>query len=150
MFDIFENAKLNEDNGLEIDYRLEQVCSHIVSRLIRCPALRKTKTQLRFPINDVIHAPVLSEQVESSNIEGRILTNDEEVRIFLTEIEVPCLDDTVFQEILSTIEGAKGLIRPKRRQIEGQPPKYSETHRTFRGWCETKAVSEMQKVEGRE
>jgi superfamily I DNA and RNA helicase len=143
-FDIFENAELDEDDGLEIDYRLEQVCSHIVSRLIRCPALRKTKSQLRFPINEVIYAPILSGQVESSNIEGRILTNDEEVRSFLRDIEAPCLDDRVFQEILSTIEGAKGLIRPKRRQLEGQPPN-SKVHQVIKLESEIRRFDQQQR-----
>jgi superfamily I DNA and RNA helicase len=122
VFEVFEQTELSEDSAVEIDYRLDQICSHIVSRLIRYPGLRKTKVNLRFPINAAIYAPALKEKVHTSMVESNVLINDKEVCAFLKEIEESRLEDKVFQEILSTIEGAKGLIRPKRRNVQGQPP----------------------------
>jgi len=122
---VFETSNLRDlatsDELEEVDSRLDQVCSHIMSRLIRNRRLRSGKTELKFSIEAGVYMPALKQRPTDLDIETKILMNNTEVEDFLNGIEQPFIAEDIFQEIMSTIEGAKGLIRPKKRQVEGQP-----------------------------
>lgn len=122
---VFETSNLRNlatgDEIAHIDSRLDQVCSHIMSRLIRNRRLRSGKTELKFSIEAGVYMPALKGITTDLDIETKIFMNNKEIEDFLNGIEQPFIAEDIFQEIMSTIEGAKGLIRPKKRQVEGQP-----------------------------
>jgi superfamily I DNA and RNA helicase len=99
------------------DADLEQVFSLIYSRLIRNKSLRKSKTDLLFPTNSIIFAPNL-DSVPEMDIEAALAINTNQLQQHLARFKVPTLSSTEYNELIATIEGAKGLIRPALRNIE--------------------------------
>ena len=99
---------------------VEQVPSYVHSRLVKNKLLRKGPTQLSFEITPVIYAPMLARKqnlqdlplIASEDSPGRFLGNLRE--------HTNSLPADIFKELISTIEGGKGLIRPKKRDLPPQ------------------------------
>jgi superfamily I DNA and RNA helicase len=98
----------------------EQVPSYVQSRLVKNRQLRKGPTRLAFDIHPVIYAPFLS---TAPNVEEEVhvLTSHNALCSFLEERADPMTDE-MFMELIATIEGAKGLIRPKKRELPDSRP----------------------------
>jgi len=98
---------------------VEQVPPYIQSRLIKNRRLRGGPTILLLNISPIVFAPFLP-QTERPN--GMVVVASEtEVSSFLNELKQDKpLSEDVFSELVSTIEGAKGLIRPKKRELNTQ------------------------------
>ena len=92
----------------------EQVPSFIQSRLIKNRALRKSPTRLAFEIQPVTYAPFLGKETELEEI--TVLRTERDLCDFFASI-VDEMSEEMFRELVATIEGAKGLIRPKKRNI---------------------------------
>lgn len=101
----------------KIDQNLENMFSLIFSRLIRNKSLRKSKTELAMPTNTLIFAPLLDEIPPTLTLDSKIIIHPHQLESFFQDIKVESIDDSTFEELLSTIEGAKGIIRPKERDI---------------------------------
>lgn len=95
----------------------EQVPPYIQSRLIKNRTLRKGPTQLSFEITPVVFAPSLK-NVDGSGYDFPLIVSTAELADFfriLAEKTEP-IEPKIFDELVATIEGAKGLVRPKKRQ----------------------------------
>ena len=75
--------------------------------------LRKSKTELIFPINSAIFNSDLSEDCEIEDI--LCISNFSSLEKYLVNIENNPIDDKKYIELISTIEGANGLLKPKER-----------------------------------
>lgn len=92
----------------------EQVPSYVQSRLVKNRQLRKGPIRLAFEITPVIYAPALPEHPEIEDV--IVLTSDISLCSFFEQLDSP-IPDGMFSELVATIEGAKGLIRPKKRDL---------------------------------
>lgn len=101
----------------EIDEEVDHVFSLLYSRLVRNKNLRKTKTDLAFPANAILFAPLVPTNLLNLELESKALFTHKQVTGFFEEQRVPPIDELVYTELVATIEGAKGLIRPKARSI---------------------------------
>lgn len=104
----------------EIDEEVDHVFSLLYSRLVRNKNLRKTKTDLAFPANAVLFAPLIPTDLPNIELESKVLFTNRQVTDFFQEIRVAPMDQLVYTELIATIEGAKGLIRPKARTIQNK------------------------------
>lgn len=93
---------------------VEQVPSYVHSRLVRNRALRKGATQLSFGIDVAVFAPHL-DGVEISDAE--CLVSSETLCKFVGDRKASPLSKEVFDELVGTLDGAKGLIRPTKREV---------------------------------
>lgn len=92
---------------------IEQLHSVIFSRLLRNKALRKTKTELLFPINSVIFNNSLSKDAEHNDFD--FISSFKSLDSFLDSIKIDAIELDEYNEIVSTIEGSKGMIKAKER-----------------------------------
>jgi len=96
---------------------LENIYGQIFSRLVKQKNLRKNKNTLKITVESCIYAPHLTVPPKV-DIESEIITSKGALEKFITELEFP-IGEAVYSEAASTIEGGKGLIRQKNRDIEG-------------------------------
>lgn len=111
--DVNRNASLELSR---VDELLDHAFSCLFSRLIRNKELRKTKTTLSVPFTAAIYAPFLSGPLPELGVE--VISNNGQLSNLLGSTIDGVLRDGVYQEMQSTIEGAKGLIRSKVRTID--------------------------------
>jgi superfamily I DNA and RNA helicase len=104
------------------DGELEHVFSLIYSKLIRTRQLRKSRTELMVPTNAIIFAPNLDTRFAENSLEANLLFSTEQLEAFLATSQIEPIDSTYFNELISTIEGAKGIIRVKPREVERLAP----------------------------
>lgn len=114
-----DNNDIKEEFTSPIIEELEQLHSIIFSRILRNKSLRSSKTQLLFPI----HSFVLNTELKQDYLIEDIsfISSFSTLKSYLESIEIKSLAEDNYVEILSTIEGAKGLIKPKERpNLEGK------------------------------
>jgi superfamily I DNA and RNA helicase len=92
---------------------IEQLHSTIFSRLLRNRVLRGSKTELSFPINSIIYNDKLSHDSEVQEI--TCISNFSGLKTFLKGIKTKAINSELYLELVSTIEGAKGMMKPKER-----------------------------------
>jgi len=99
---------------------VEQFPSYIQSRLIKNKALRQGPTQLAFEITPLIYAPLLPKGHTADQLP--LIGSDEALASSLDSIRARTsrLAPATLNELISTIEGAKGLIRAKKRDLPAQ------------------------------
>lgn len=101
---------------------IEQLHSIIFSRLLRNKNLRKSKTELIFPITSFIFNSNLQEDFEFDDIP--CISNFGSLESFLHDLKTNQIGEDVYIELIATIEGAKGLLKAKERpNIDGSKPK---------------------------
>ncbi|MEZ2578212.1 DEAD/DEAH box helicase [Buttiauxella ferragutiae] len=106
-------------NIIKDDENLENIYGQIFSRLVKQKNLRKTKSTLKISVESCIYAPHIS-TIPQLNIESEIVTSKAALEKFISNLE-NIVEESVYSESASTIEGGKGLIRQKTRDIEGFP-----------------------------
>lgn len=102
---------LNESNPV-ISNSL-QLHSIVFSRLLRNKNLRKSVQVLQFPIESLVFAPNINDAEDIEDF--TLLSTFNALESFLNKNEIPQIGDTLFQELIATIEGAKGILKPKNR-----------------------------------
>lgn len=105
----------------DIERRLSRVTSHLYSRLLRIQSLRKSPKTLKFEVLSVIYAPSVADPSKIAVEEEIILVNRNGITELLDRGDSPNLDINVAREVCSAIEGARGLIRAKVRQLPAEP-----------------------------
>lgn len=121
----------------EVMDRFEQVPAHIHSRLIRTKALRSGPFQL---IPSISAAVALSRPEALTLPDGfQLVDSIQSLDAFLQSVTVDALDDTVFKELLATIDGAKGLVKAVTRQ----PPKDATQEKAKIAYLVETAISEF-------
>lgn len=105
-----------KESGLkEVDSNLEGIFDHIYSRLIRNKKLKSGRKQLAFEVTPIIFAPNISGKHIGIEISCELITSYSELHSHLDEIKSSTIDETLYNEIISTIDGAKALARTKAR-----------------------------------
>jgi len=113
-FDNSENIKTlrNKDDLIT---ESEQLHSNIFSRLLRNKNLRKSRTELVFPITSFVFNTNLTKNLEIEDLQ--CVTNFSRLKTLLNNLKTDQITDETYTELVSTIEGAKGLIKAKTRPI---------------------------------
>lgn len=104
-------------HGLERqNSELDQVCSLLYSRLIRNSQLRRSRMMLAFPVNGHLLAPLV--RLPHPDIPIHYLDHDQ-LRDWLQNPQNGPMSEETYKELVATIEGAKGIVRPRLRVVEG-------------------------------
>jgi superfamily I DNA and RNA helicase len=106
----------------KVNKQVEDAFSAIFARAIRNKALRKNIRELLFPLEAVIYAPFLEGAQVPDGLASRVLQAERDVREFLHGLDGAGLTPEIFDEVVASIEGSKGLVRPKKRDLADQPP----------------------------
>ncbi len=110
---IFAVAESTKDNNILLK-ELDQVVSYVHSRLIRNPQLRSGRIQLNFPLTIAFFSNDPSFSSEEEDL--HLIKNETQLESFLNKIELEkTIEQSVFSEIVSTVDGSKGLIRKTSR-----------------------------------
>lgn len=99
---------------------LDHVFSHVYARLLKNRRLRKSKQELLAPISAALYAPNLRRVTREDFDNTQILRADPNIIDFISG-ETWNAGVDLFSETISTIEGAKGLIRPTKRATSELP-----------------------------
>ncbi|MGZ0802158.1 DEAD/DEAH box helicase [Kluyvera ascorbata] len=99
------------------DSALENIYSQIFSRLLKQKYLRKNRRELNISVESAIFAPYVDAQKDYGT-ESAVIVSKASIENFIQQFENP-VDEDIYSEAASTIEGGKGLIRVKQRDIEG-------------------------------
>ena len=99
------------------DLALENVYSQIYSRLLKQKNLRKSRKDLKISVESAIFAPYVNSE-EEYDTESEVIVSKASLESFIDNLENP-IDDEIYSEAASTIEGGKGLIRVKTRDTDG-------------------------------
>jgi len=119
---------------------LDHVCSLLYSRLIRNSQLRVSRMMLAFPVTGHLFAPLV--QIPHPAISIDYLGYDQ-LRKWLQNPENKPISEGSYRELIATIEGAKGIIRPRSRMVE-------ETSENSKGSVASKTESEIASFDERQ
>ncbi|GEL12063.1 Superfamily I DNA and RNA helicases [Flavobacterium glycines] len=109
----FDNIE-SSDNKLETIENLEQLQSIIFSRLLRNRSLRNSTTTLKFDLNTIVFNSDISKTFEFEGV--KCISNFTDLNAYFLELNSQSeIEDSLYTELLSTIEGSKGIIKPKER-----------------------------------
>ena len=116
----FNTTAISElDDVAEAGVSAQRAFSLIFSRLVKSRALVKGLGNLRFPVSVALFtSDELSEKVELEDIE--ILEGAEALIDFFNEQRTAGLAEELVLEIASVVEGAKGLLKPRDRNLKGR------------------------------
>jgi superfamily I DNA and RNA helicase len=96
---------------------LSKAISNLFGRLLRHKSLKQSSTSLRFPLTGLIFAPFI-DGIDEPDLEFPVFRRTVDLVGILEEHRWLGPDRDVWHETISVIEGAKGLIIPKPREIE--------------------------------
>ena len=97
---------------------LNDTFSHIYARLFKNSRLKKGMRDLKVPAEAFLYAPDVPEKVAiKDNLDVPVTRSAPQAGELLNRLRVQPIALEDFEEALSTVEGAKGLIRPKERAI---------------------------------
>lgn len=96
---------------------IEQLPAYIQSRLIRNKNLRKSSVRLAFEITPFVFAPFLEQFPDDFEVDCEVLAKNDSVTDVLNNLREEPFSDDVFKELVATIDGARGLVRPKKRDL---------------------------------
>lgn len=113
-----------EDLAISIATKsLEEIFGFVYSKAIRSKQLRAGMQSLAFPAHAILYAPFVSSDRSPEEFTGKLINSDAALAGFLRENTLAApLSEPVFLELRAVIEGSKGLIKPKKRDLEKQPP----------------------------
>ncbi len=103
---------------------IEQLHSIIFSRLLRNKNLRKSKTELIFPITSIIFNSNLDKDIDFDDIP--CISDFSSLESLLNVLKTNKISEEIYLELIATIEGAKGLLKAKvRPDVDSNKPKGS-------------------------
>lgn len=109
--------ELNTSIISSIDEELSQIYTFVFAKLLKNPNLRKNRQQLLFEIATAVYAPNIN-KIQEINLENEFITNDAKINTFLNKYKQPAqINQEILIEILAILEGSKGIIKPKDRNI---------------------------------
>lgn len=122
---IFYFSSANDANYIKQlafdDEKLEHIYGHVYSRLMKQKNLRQGRKNLKISVDSVIFAPFVDADIEQLETESEVKTSLAQLLEFMGDGQQK-VDEYVYREAASTLEGGKGLLKPKERVIEGFPP----------------------------
>ncbi len=100
------------------DEELSQFFSILFGRLLKSRLLRKARNEFVLPFNALIYAPGLSDSSNASgDLDNDLCTSVNTFVDWLSDHAENGLENDVFLEARSIVEGAKALTRPKPREV---------------------------------
>ncbi|TBZ96334.1 hypothetical protein E0H56_04370 [Rhizobium leguminosarum bv. viciae] len=105
----------------KIDEELDLVFGQLHGRLTKNRSLRRDKKNLKFNLEPMIFAPQLPTRGVDIEAETVVVRDRSSLRTFLSAYEMDPLSADEFREICSVLEGAKGLIVPRPRELDDLP-----------------------------
>lgn len=125
---LFQTSALGDqiedrENIDDLDENLAQLYSLVLSKLLKSRTLRKSRNELGIPINAFLLLPEVVDhsQLENSEFENPIIFAYNDLDREIEGSRTDRISETVWMEVRSTLEGAKGIIRPRSRSIpDGQ------------------------------
>ena len=118
-----DSEAVQKENGallLNADAALSQFFSILFGRLIKSRLLRRIRNELAFPFHAALYSPGLRENMVQglqNQIENTLCNSFESLAKVLADNRVQPIEDDIFLEARSIIEGAKALNRPKPRDV---------------------------------
>lgn len=105
---------------------LNSLYSMVFTRILRNEKLKTGRQSIAIPIATLIYAPFVTAAGERSEEEDVIIVyTEKQLADVLSEIaaEQAALEEKVFEELQSTVEGSKGLIVPNKREATSERTK---------------------------
>jgi len=123
-----DNILDRDQNKLKyIDEKTSQIYNYLVSKLRTNKNLRKDRNNLLFGVNTFIYAPnILTYQPDvNTTLENELITQDSRIITKINDIQNESdISEQILNEILAVLEGSKGIIKSKDRNIsEGNSDK---------------------------
>lgn len=104
------------------DKSLERVAGFVASRLIKNDRLRSGMMSFALPVGSLLYAPSIdAESTNTDNLRNTLITNTREL-VNVIESFREEFAESLFYEAISTIQGAKGLLKPEDRNVDNLPP----------------------------
>ncbi|WP_413742283.1 DEAD/DEAH box helicase [Sodalis sp. RH15] len=104
------------------DRSLERIAGFVVSRLIRNDRLRNGMMGFNLPVHSLLYAPSIDEEnVNLDFLRNTIITTERKLIGTINSFD-KIFPKVIFSETISTIQGAKGLLKPEDRKIDTLPP----------------------------
>jgi len=103
----------SDKNLIEADRNLGDAFNQIYSRLIKNKNLKRGKRELLFSTETFLYAPLINDyEVE---LESDVINNTHQLTQYFEELRVDPISDFIVENILSSIDGAGGIVRAKPR-----------------------------------
>lgn len=100
------------------DRSLERVAGFVASRLIKNDRLRKGMLGFSLPVNSLLYAPSISDENKEIELLRNPIAKTSNELFKTIESYRSDFAELLFKEAISTIQGAKGLLKPEDRNIE--------------------------------
>lgn len=111
------NEKLMEEAIEDLDY----IFSHILSKLIKIPSLRKKRSRSELQINmeTLLYLPNYDRDLEEKFSDlTYIVKTEPELFNTLNSLQCERIDTSILTDIYSVIDGTRAIPRPTKREIE--------------------------------
>lgn len=108
----------HEDALSQAEKDLDIAFGQLMARFVKNPKLRQSRSNLRFEFDAFLFAPDFHPADDFTLQSFSLINSDGHFREFLESHGTQKIPKEVIEEILATIEGAKGLIRPKERSVK--------------------------------
>lgn len=122
---VFYSSSANEYNIPQLhkdDKSLERVAGFVVSRLIKNDQLRKGMMGFALPVNSLLFAPLLDNDNRNiDNLRNPVVTTEKQLIDTISSFKTD-FPERLFYESISTIQGAKGLLKPEDRNADSLSP----------------------------
>jgi superfamily I DNA and RNA helicase len=105
----------------EADVVLSQIDSVVYAKLLKSPFLRKGKREIIIPILSIIYTTQELDH-KDNKIESDVASTFVNLKELLSTNKSALLADKQWKELISLIEGGKGITRPKERDLSGLSP----------------------------
>lgn len=117
---------LDNSEIIKLDEEISHIHSLTFSRLIKEKKLKKSRTNLNFSLNTILYLPnyetsALDEEIKE-DLDSVILTNNSQFESFFGEFDKEEMPQEHIEIVLSVLEGSKGIIKPKERDVEDGNP----------------------------
>lgn len=113
----------NPNTLIDDDQALSKVAGNIFSRLVRNDSLRKGFANICIPFNTILFVPSLDKNVlDGIDTENNAYISNRELIFNIQSFFSGIIDENLVMEAISTIQGAKGLIKPESRNVDSFPP----------------------------
>lgn len=96
------------------DKNLGDAFNQIYSRLIKNKNLKRGKKDLLFSVETFLYAPLISES-DNVELESEVVNNNQQIEDFISGLRVEPISEAIIDNILSSIDGAGGIVRAKPR-----------------------------------
>jgi len=119
IFQCSDLSRLNTNKANNLDSEVSHIFSLIYSKLIKSKnkELKINRMQLAVNLETVLFLPNLNKKSKNMEMESKMLSSEPEITNLLDDLEGEKLSQVAINEILTILEGSKGIIKPKERNL---------------------------------